>query len=495
MTPGAGDPRPLADRLRAREPLTALLAKMPCAGQIESGAHAGFDLLILDTEHGPSGSFELEHHLRAAQAVGLPALVRVPSADPATILAALDAGAAGVVVPHVLDAAGAEGVVAAAHYPPRGTRGFATSTRAGGYGAVGLEEHLRRSAEQTCVVVQIEDAEAVPRSREILAVPGVSGVLIGDADLSLSLGRPGRPLHPEVEAAVDTILAATAEAGVAAMTVAGSGEQARAWRARGTAVVAFVSTGLIHAAFSAAVRGARPADESVAGREPLVLLPGMLCDAELWASTATALARAAAPRIGRIDLDDSVAAMGASVLAAAPERFALAGHSLGGIVALELVRQAPERVTRLALISTSARPGSEAQLATWRRLEERTEAGAFAQVARTVARANLTPSHGEDPALVERSERMALRCGADALLRQLAAQRTRPDARPFLGRIGVPVLVLSGAEDGHSPPALQVEIADAIPGARHEILIGAGHMVPLEDPDGVARHLAQWLSR
>jgi 4-hydroxy-2-oxoheptanedioate aldolase len=139
-------PDGLAGRLAAHEPLTALLVKMPCAREIESAGHTGFDLVVIDTEHGPGGGFELEHHLRAADAAGLPALVRVPSADPAGIGAVLDAGATGVVVPHVLDARGAAGVVAAAHYPPRGRRGFALSTRAGGYGAAGWHEHLERAA-------------------------------------------------------------------------------------------------------------------------------------------------------------------------------------------------------------------------------------------------------------------------------------------------------------------------------------------------------------
>src|SRR5579859_6726369 len=121
--------RPLAALLRERVSLTALLAKMPCAAQIETAGHAGFDIVIIDTEHGPTGGLELDNPLRAAQAVRLPALVRVPGNDSAAILAALDAGATGVIVPHVLDAGEAEAVVAAAHYPPRGRRGDRKSTR------------------------------------------------------------------------------------------------------------------------------------------------------------------------------------------------------------------------------------------------------------------------------------------------------------------------------------------------------------------------------
>lgn len=252
---------PLAQRLRAGGPLAALLAKMPCAAQIETAGYAGFDAVIVDTEHGPGDALELEHHARAAQAVGVPALVRVPSASPAAILAALDAGATGVVVPHVVDAAGAEGIVAAAHYPPRGRRGLATSTRAGGYGAVPLAAHLRRAAEETCVVVQIEDAEAVPRAEQILGVPGVSGVLIGANDLSVCLGHAGVLTHPEVEAAIAAVYAAGARTGTPVLAVVGSAEEAAVARRRGAAVLVSVATALIHRAFGAAVAAARPGGE------------------------------------------------------------------------------------------------------------------------------------------------------------------------------------------------------------------------------------------
>src|SRR4051794_32592091 len=173
---------------------------MPAAAPVEIAGHTRFGFVVLDTEHGPTEG--LHEHLRAA---AIPALVRVPLVE--GILAALDAGATGVVVPHVLDAAGAEAAVAAAHYPPRGRRGFATSTRAGRYGAVPRDEHLRRAAEQTCVIVQIEDAEAVAVADAILAVPGVSGVLIGAADLAVSLVRA-----PDAE--VDAVFAAAGRAAV-----------------------------------------------------------------------------------------------------------------------------------------------------------------------------------------------------------------------------------------------------------------------------------------
>jgi 2-keto-3-deoxy-L-rhamnonate aldolase RhmA/alpha-beta hydrolase superfamily lysophospholipase len=463
----------LASQLASGAPLTALLAKLPCAAQIESAGRTGFDLVVLDTEHGPGGGLELEHHLRAADAAAVPALVRVPKGDPAGIGAALDAGAAGVVVPHVRSAAEAEAVVAAAHYPPRGRRGFALSTRAGGYGAAGWDEHVARAARETVVVVQIEDAEAVERTAEICAVPGVSGMLLGAADLRMSLGR-----SPEPE--IDAILGA---ARAPVLAVAATAAEAQTWRARGAAVVVFVATALIHSAFAAAVGGAAASPEP----EPLVLLPGMLGDASLWDDVAPELR--AAPRFARIDLDDSVPEMAEGVLATAPARFALAGHSLGAIVALAVVRRAPERVSRLALLNASARPASDEQLAAWRALGERAQTD-FDGLAGDFATANLPAGR---PDLADRVAAMAHAVGPRGLRRQLAAQASRPDSRPELAKIGAPTLVLSGSADGVCPPALQEELAAGIPHAQHVTIDGAGHMAPLEEPAAVAAALTDWL--
>jgi pimeloyl-ACP methyl ester carboxylesterase len=212
----------------------------------------------------------------------------------------------------------------------------------------------------------------------------------------------------------------------------------------------------------------------------VLLLPGMLGDATLWDGVAPTLDAA---RFGRIDLDDSIAEMAATVLAAAPERFALAGHSLGAIVALEIMRQAPARVTRLALLNASARPASEAQLAAWAAMRD----GQFDAVVRDFGAANAGPT------LRDRVERMARGVGPRGLRRQLAAQASRPDSRPWLAAIAVPTLVLTGTEDAICPPELQEELVAGIPRARHAVVEGAGHMAPLEDPAAVAAHLQHWL--
>jgi pimeloyl-ACP methyl ester carboxylesterase len=229
------------------------------------------------------------------------------------------------------------------------------------------------------------------------------------------------------------------------------------------------------------------------GAEPLVVLPGMLGDADVWADAAALLAEDRSVQVGRIDLDDSVAGAAASVLATAPPRFALAGHSLGGIVAFEIVRQAPSRVSRLALLNTSARPGSEEQQAAWSRLRQRVEDGDFPAIAQEMARATLPDHRHADAELVARGERSAAVVGATGLLRQLAAQATRPDSRPELSSIRVPTVVVTGADDQISPAELQEELAAAIPGAVHQTLKGVGHMAPIEAPAAVAEVLATWL--
>ncbi len=226
-------------------------------------------------------------------------------------------------------------------------------------------------------------------------------------------------------------------------------------------------------------------------RTPLVLLAGMLGDASLWDEIALACNDIVRPCPIRIDLDSSIAELATSVLAQAPVQFVLAGHSLGGIVALEVQRRAPQRVLGLILLNSSGLAPTETQRAAWSAWRDRTAAGEFDEIVSELGRATLAV---ENLSLLERNTRMAATIGPDGFHRQLAAQSTRTDSVTRLAEISVPVLVFSGDQDEICPPARQRELVEACPGARLVEIAGAGHMLPLEAPAAVASELRGWLS-
>ena len=228
-------------------------------------------------------------------------------------------------------------------------------------------------------------------------------------------------------------------------------------------------------------------------RTPLVLLPGTLLDAELFGHQIAHLADVAEITVGDLANDDSIAGMARTVLAAAPQRFALAGLSLGGIVAFEIMRRAPERVSRLALLDTNPLPPRPEQLAAWAELGGLAEAGRLDQVVDRLLPGLLRPGWHAD----ERTERavraMAGRVGAAAYGRQLRALAGRADSRPTLGTLACPTLVLVGRQDALTPVALHEEMAAAIPNAALVIVEQCGHLSPLEQPQAVTAALRYWL--
>lgn len=236
---------PLKRRLRDRDTLFGLVVKMPCAALIETAGHAGFDYVVIDTEHGLADGAELEHHLRAADGAGIAGIVRVASPSPTKILHALDAGAEGIVVPRVRTAATAQDVVRAAHYPPVGERGLATSTRAGRHGMASLADHISTARRDTLIILQIEDAAAVPQVSEIGAVEHVDAVFVGPTDLSMSLGHPGELDHPDVSAAIESIAASVAGAERALAVLVSDEVQALRWRSDGARMISFAAPALI----------------------------------------------------------------------------------------------------------------------------------------------------------------------------------------------------------------------------------------------------------
>jgi len=232
---------------------------------------------------------------------------------------------------------------------------------------------------------------------------------------------------------------------------------------------------------------------TAADRPELVLLPGLLCDGALWQAQVAALADVATCRVVDLTGHDSIAALARAVLAAAPPRFALAGLSMGGYVAQEVVRQAPERVTRLALLDTSARADADEQRARRRGLIELAQKGRFKGVTPRLLPQLVAPERLADERLVEIVLGMAARVGRDGFLRQQKAILGRPDGRDDLARIRVPTLVACGREDRLTPLVLHEEMAALIPSARLIVFERAGHLPPLERPEAVSDALLGWL--
>jgi pimeloyl-ACP methyl ester carboxylesterase len=227
--------------------------------------------------------------------------------------------------------------------------------------------------------------------------------------------------------------------------------------------------------------------------QPTVFIPGLLCSPRLFAEQLPA-----AWRLGPVTVanhhGDSVRSSAARVLAAAPPRFAVVGLSMGGYVAFEIMRQAADRVTRLALLDTTARPDGAEQ--TRRRHEQvkRARDGQFAGVVDELFRAWVRPAAHGDVALRRVVGQMAAETGAAAFARQQTAIMTRPDSVPDLAAIRCPTLVVVGEQDQVTPRAHAQQIAAAVVGAELVVLPDCGHLSTLEQPAALARVLAEWLT-
>ncbi|PLS74730.1 MAG: siderophore biosynthesis protein SbnG [Actinobacteria bacterium] len=199
---------------------------------VEMIGWAGFDFVILDAEHSLVGPEELAHQLRAADAVGLRALVRIPSATSSLAGPVLDAGAAGVVIPRVRSASDVEAAVRAARYHPWGRRGL-DAGRATRNGQAELRQAVRQAARDVAVVAMIEDREGVDAIADIVGVPGLDAVLEGAADLSQSMGTPWETTSPVVQSALEQVETACRAANVPFWAVPRQPPDAHRWRERG----------------------------------------------------------------------------------------------------------------------------------------------------------------------------------------------------------------------------------------------------------------------
>ncbi len=212
-------------RLIGRELVVGTFIKTPTGHATEILGDLGFDFVVVDQEHAPFDRVSVDNTLLAARAGNTAGIVRVPSADPSSLLSVLDCGAAGVLVPHVSSQAMAREVVASCRYRA-GHRGFSNSPRAGGYGRLGFWDHVDQSDASVAVIAMIEDPEALEVIDAIVDVEGLDAVFIGRGDLTVALGVSG-PGTPEVKAATEKIAAAALKAGKAVCAMSAGGDDAK----------------------------------------------------------------------------------------------------------------------------------------------------------------------------------------------------------------------------------------------------------------------------
>lgn len=242
----------LKDRLAGREPLLGTWVNSDSPELVETLGAAGFDVVVLDLEHGEFGPSALPGLLRAAEVTGAHTLVRTSRVDLHEVMRALDVGAEGVIVPNVQAAREVESLVAAAHYAPRGIRGAAPMVRATCYGTMPFAVYRERIERDVVLIPQVEGPAGLAQLDAILAVDGIDAVFVGPFDLSQHLGVPGDTDHPSVVAAMRDLVARAAAEGVATGTWAPSAASARPWLEAGVRLVTVSSS---TALFTEAARG------------------------------------------------------------------------------------------------------------------------------------------------------------------------------------------------------------------------------------------------
>jgi pimeloyl-ACP methyl ester carboxylesterase len=227
---------------------------------------------------------------------------------------------------------------------------------------------------------------------------------------------------------------------------------------------------------------------------PTVLIAGLNCSARLYAEQIPALWQFGPVIVADHRRDDSMAAMARRILAAAPQRFALAGLSMGGYIAFEIVRQAPSRVVKLALLDTGARAENPERTAQRKPLLELARSGRFAEILDLQYPLLVHRSRHGDVALKATVRAMNEETGAAAYLRQQQAIMSRPDSRPGLAAIACPTLVLVGDSDEATPPDLAREMAAGICGSKLVVIADCGHLSTIERPQAVTQALADWMA-
>lgn len=232
----------------------------------------------------------------------------------------------------------------------------------------------------------------------------------------------------------------------------------------------------------------------MAEHQELILIPGLLCSDALFTDQVSGLEDVANVRIGRVLKQDNLEGMARSILRSAPERFALAGLSLGGYVAFEIMRQAPERVERLALLNTNARADRPEQVAFRRMLIGLANTMGPRNVQAAALPMLIHKSRLTERALVDRVLNMADAVGRAAFVRQQQAIIDRPDNRAFLAEITCPTVVIVGEQDVLTPVKVAQEMHEGIAGSRLEVIPDCGHLSTMERPAVVNAILKEWLA-
>ena len=226
---------------------------------------------------------------------------------------------------------------------------------------------------------------------------------------------------------------------------------------------------------------------------PILLVPGLVSSPRIFAPVVPDLWRFGPVTVANHIRDDNMGAIARRILAEAPPRFALAGHSMGGYIAFEIMRQAPERVAKLALINTQARPDTPEATARRHGQMARAQNGEYRAVLDELFPGFVHPSRCGDASLRQLVYDMGDDVGPEGFVRQQTAVIGRVDSRPALAWIKCPTLVLTGDEDNTIPNALSKEMAENIHGAKLVVLQNCGHLPQPEQPRATADALAEWL--
>jgi pimeloyl-ACP methyl ester carboxylesterase len=228
---------------------------------------------------------------------------------------------------------------------------------------------------------------------------------------------------------------------------------------------------------------------------PVVLIPGLLLSARLYAAQTEALWPQGTVMLANHTRDDSMPALARRILGEAPPRFSLVGLSMGGYISFEILRQAPERVARVALLDTTARADAPEASAARRVQMQLAKDGSFATVVSALVPRLVHRSRQDEPELVRQIQHMGEEVGVAGYLRQQTANIGRIDSRPALKDIRCPALILVGDSDQLTPPERAEEMANGIPGAELVVVPECGHLSTLERPAVVNAALAAWLTR